>query len=98
MGEVGYWVAAGERGRGVATRALRLVCRWGFDDLRLGRIEWQAETGNDVSLRVAEAVGFVVEGTTRRRLLHRGHRVDGWLAALLPEDLLPDDLPAEDLR
>jgi RimJ/RimL family protein N-acetyltransferase len=90
MGEVGYWVAAAERGRGVATRALRLVCRWGFDELRLGRIEWQAELGNDASRRAAEAVGFVVEGTTRRRLLHRGHRVDGWLAALLPEDLPPE--------
>src|SRR5450631_1119842 len=36
---VGYWVAAAARGRGVATRALRLVARWAVEDLGLSRVE-----------------------------------------------------------
>jgi RimJ/RimL family protein N-acetyltransferase len=87
MAEVGFWTAAAERGRGMLPKALRLVCRYGFDELGLARIEWQAEVGNMSSLRAAEKVGFVLEGTCRRRLLHVGDRVDGWLGGLLPEEL-----------
>ncbi len=87
MGEVGFWVVAAERGQGILPDALRLVCRYGFEELGLARIEWQAEVGNASSLRAAEKVGFVFEGTCRRRLLHVGNRVDGWLGGLLPEEL-----------
>jgi RimJ/RimL family protein N-acetyltransferase len=87
MAEVGFWVVARERGHGIMPDALRLVCGYGFSELRLGRIEWQAEVGNTASLRAAEKVGFQFEGTCRRRLLHVGERVDGWLGGLLPEEL-----------
>jgi RimJ/RimL family protein N-acetyltransferase len=91
QGEIGFWVVASERGRGIMPAAARLVCSYGFapepDGLGLGRIEWQAEAGNGSSLRVAEKLGFTFEGTCRRRLLHRGRRVDGWLAGLVPDDL-----------
>ncbi len=85
--EVGYWVAAEARGRGVATRALRLLCRWAFDALGLRRLVWQAYVGNDASRRTAEAVGFQLEGTRRQGLLDRGRPVDRWFAGLLPTDL-----------
>ena len=89
MAEVGFWTAVAERGQGVITDAARLVCRYGFDELALARIEWQAEVGNHGSRRVAEKLGFTMEGTCRRRLLHVGERVDGWLGGLLPEELTP---------
>lgn len=85
--EVGYNVVPWARGRGVGTAGLRLACRWGLEVLGLQRIEWQAEVGNIGSRRMAEAVGFVVEGTCRRRLVHRGRRVDGWIGSLLPGEL-----------
>jgi len=85
--EIGYHVAPWARGRGVGTAALRLVCRWGLEVLGLQRIEWQAAVGNVGSRRIAEAVGFVVEGTCRRRLVHRGERVDAWIGSLLPGEL-----------
>jgi RimJ/RimL family protein N-acetyltransferase len=87
MREVGYWLAPWARGRGVMTAAARLACGWGFDDLGLQRIEWQANVGNEASRRVALRLGFTMEGTCRARLLHRGERVDGWLAGLLPGEL-----------
>lgn len=85
--EVGYNVAPWARRRGIGTAALRLACGWGLEVLGLQRIEWQAEVGNVGSRRMAEAVGFVVEGTCRRRLVHRGERVDGWIGSLLPGEL-----------
>jgi RimJ/RimL family protein N-acetyltransferase len=53
-GTIGYWVAAAARGRGVATRALRLVCEWRQErPLRL-----VTHPRNVASQRVAEKAGF----------------------------------------
>ncbi|MGZ4639659.1 MAG: GNAT family N-acetyltransferase [Actinomycetes bacterium] len=87
MREIGYWTAPPARGRGLTTDAARLACRWGFETLGLARIEWWAAVGNWASRRVAEKVGFTVEGTCRARLLHRGEREDGWVGGLLPGGL-----------
>jgi RimJ/RimL family protein N-acetyltransferase len=87
MREIGFWTAPWARGRGVMTEAARQVCRFGFEVLGLRRIEWQARVGNDASRRVAEKLGFRLEGTCRGRLLHRDERVDGWIAGLLPGEL-----------
>ncbi|MEV6843887.1 GNAT family protein [Actinoplanes sp. NPDC051411] len=85
--QVGYWMDPAARRRGLATRALRELCRWGFAELGLGLIEWRAEVGNVASRRVAEKAGFTVEAVLRRRLVHRGGRVDAWVGSMLPEDL-----------
>lgn len=85
--EIGFWTAPGLRGRGLTTAAAGLLCRWGFEALGLARIEWQAYVGNTGSRRVAEKVGFRVEGTCRQRLSARGSRYDGWIGGLLPGDL-----------
>jgi len=87
MREIGFWLAPEARGRGIMTESVRLVCRWGFDELHLGRIEWWANVGNEASRRVAEKVGFTMEGTVRARVLHRGQRVDAWGGGLLPGEL-----------
>jgi RimJ/RimL family protein N-acetyltransferase len=63
--EVGYWLAQWSRGRGHATRAVKLICRWGFDALAMERIGLLAATGNVPSQRVAERGGFVREGVLR---------------------------------
>jgi RimJ/RimL family protein N-acetyltransferase len=91
--DVGYWVAAGARGRGVGTTAVGAVCRWGFGALGLERIGWTAAVGNVGSRRLAERLGFRVEGTLRAGLEQRGHRRDGWIGSLLPSDRPPAPPP-----
>ncbi|MFF0342267.1 GNAT family N-acetyltransferase [Kribbella sp. NPDC004875] len=81
--EVGYWTAPAARGRGVAPEAVRAVCRWGFDVRGLELIEWRAEVGNHASRRVAQKAGFLMEGQLRKRLVHRGQRVDAWIGSLV---------------
>jgi RimJ/RimL family protein N-acetyltransferase len=63
--EIGYWVAAPVRGRGVASTAARLLCDFGFETLGLRRIELNAAVGNLASRRVAEKAGFEPEGVRR---------------------------------
>lgn len=81
--EIGYWVDPRARGRGVATDAVRTVCRWAFTTLDLDLIEWRCEVGNTASRRVAEKAGFLIEATLRKRVIHRGTRVDAWFGSLL---------------
>jgi RimJ/RimL family protein N-acetyltransferase len=90
IAEIGYWAAAHCRGRGVTTEAVTAVCQWGLTSGGVQRLEWYAEVGNIASRRVAEKVGFVVEGTLRQFLVHGdGERVDAWVASLLRADVLP---------
>jgi RimJ/RimL family protein N-acetyltransferase len=84
--EIGFWCAPAERGRGIVPDAVRAVCRWGFGALGLERITWLAYVGNDASRRVADKVGFAVEGTLRAYLPHRGERRDAWIGSLLRTD------------
>ncbi len=87
MAEVGYAIAPWARGRGVGTAALRLACGYAFDTLAVARVEWWAYVGNWPSRRMAERVGFTVEGTCRSRLAARGQRYDAWVGGLLPGEL-----------
>lgn len=66
VAEVAYFLHSSARGRGLATRAVRLICRWGFDELGLCRIELRAHPENVASHRVAERAGFTLEGVERR--------------------------------
>ncbi|HEU5331375.1 MAG TPA: GNAT family protein [Actinocrinis sp.] len=85
--ELGYWMAPQARGHGYITEAARAVCRWGFAELGLERIDWMAFVGNDGSRRVAEKVGFTIEGVQRRRHVQKGRVVDTWIGSLLPGEL-----------
>ena len=81
--EVGYWVARGERGRGVATRATTLILGWAFDELELERISLLADVDNAGSRRVARKLGFSEEGVLRSHLASRRGRRDAVIYSLL---------------
>lgn len=87
VGEVGYWVAAPARGRGVAVRALRLVVAWGFEERRYARIQLHTLPGNTASERVAEKAGFTREGLLRSFTEFKGRRTDITMFSLLPGEL-----------
>jgi RimJ/RimL family protein N-acetyltransferase len=75
-GEVGYWLARAARGEGHVTRAVALICRWGFETLSLERIELLAGTENHASQRVAERAGFTREAVLRSYFRGKHERQD----------------------
>lgn len=87
-GEIGFWLGAEARGRGLMTAAVRLVAEYAFapEGLGLYRMLWSAYVGNWASRRVAWRLGFRIEGTVRAHLLQRGRRRDSWLATLVAGD------------
>jgi RimJ/RimL family protein N-acetyltransferase len=83
--EVGYWLAREARGQGHATRAVRLICDWGIDSLRLERFDLLAATGNIPSQRVAERAGFTREAVLRSYIRAKEGRQDMVAFGLLAE-------------
>jgi RimJ/RimL family protein N-acetyltransferase len=86
-GAVGYWLAPQARGRGVATRAVRLVARWAFDEVGLARVSVTCGPDNLASQRVAERCGFRREGVLRSHIPFKGARRDTVVFGLLPGEL-----------
>jgi ribosomal-protein-alanine N-acetyltransferase len=86
-GHFGYWVGKEARGRGVATRALRLLTRWAVEERGLARLQLVVEPENLASIRVAERAGFRREARLRSYVELRGARRDVYMYALLREDL-----------
>jgi RimJ/RimL family protein N-acetyltransferase len=82
-GAVGYWLAPTARGKGFATRGVRLIAGWVFADPLLARLELMTLVGNDASGRVALRAGFTHEGRLRSYLRFRERMVDVEMYSLL---------------
>jgi RimJ/RimL family protein N-acetyltransferase len=87
--EVGYWVAAEARGRGLCPRAVRLVSRWLIMEHGVERVQLRADEENVPSRRVAEKAGFTQEGVLRSSRYNRrlSRRVDFVMYSLLRDEL-----------
>ena len=70
----GYWLAPEARGRGVATRALRLIVEWTMATTDVIRFDLYTDVENDASGRVAQRAGFQREGIRRAWDLDRDGR------------------------
>ena len=87
-GEIGYWIAAAEEGRGLVTRAVRALIGVGFGDLGLHRIEIRAGVDNTRSRAIPERLGFVREGIERG-----GERGSKGFYDLVVYSILEDEWP-----
>ena len=87
IADLGYWVRTSRTKRGMASAAVRLLARFGFEKLKLNRIEIVAAVGNKASQRVAEKVGARREGILRNRIVVRDRVYDAVMFSLIPEDL-----------
>ncbi len=84
---VGYWIRESARGRGVTARVARRVIRFGFEHVRLTRIEIVAAVENVASRRTAEHAGARFEGIQRNRLAVRDKVFDAAMYAVIPADI-----------
>jgi RimJ/RimL family protein N-acetyltransferase len=81
--EIGYWIAAPARGRGVGSRATRLLSRWALEELELERLELLANPANWASQQLALAAGYTREGLLRSYRPRKGEREDLVMFSLL---------------
>ena len=84
---LGYWVRTSRTRTGVASAAVRMVARYGFESLGLARVEIVAQVSNVASRRVAEKAGGRLEGIARDRLAYGDRHFDAAMYSLLPGDI-----------
>lgn len=90
VGEVGYWIRAEDRDRGLTTRSVNLISRWACEELGCRRLQLRADDQNVPSQRVAEKAGFTREGVLRS--VHYNARLDRRVDYVM-YSLLPSELP-----
>lgn len=64
----GYSIAPRDRGRGLATDALRALTTFAWSLSLLQRVELEIEPGNRASVRTAEKAGYAPAGSSRREI------------------------------
>ena len=87
FGNLGYWIRTDRYGRGIATRASRLLADYMHQETDLHRLEVIMSVENEPSRRVAERMGAVYEGILRDRLVLHGRAHDVHSFSVLPGDL-----------
>ncbi|MFE7313616.1 GNAT family N-acetyltransferase [Streptomyces sp. NPDC057555] len=81
LGEKEYW------GRGYATDALRAMCRYGFEKMRLHKISLHVVTENHAAHHIYRKIGFVEEGRLRQVFRRDGRWYDQFTMGLLEGEL-----------
>ncbi|MEZ3180248.1 GNAT family N-acetyltransferase [Streptomyces pimonensis] len=84
--EVGCWLEPAATGRGLVTRAMRVLIDWAVERRGIHRVEWVAASGNGPSIDVARRLGMTRDGVRREAHLHHGvrHDLEVW-SVLAPE-------------
>jgi [ribosomal protein S5]-alanine N-acetyltransferase len=84
--ELGYWVGKPFWNLGFATEATIAILAFGFDELRLNRIQARYLARNQSSGRVMEKAGMILEGTARQDTIKWGQYEDLVSYGILRED------------
>ncbi len=84
--EVGYVLNPAYWGKGIAIEALERVMEFGFEELKLHRIEARFMEGNDRSLHVMQKVGMTFEGIQRHGMFIKGEYINVGTCAILYDE------------
>jgi len=82
----GYDLAAAYRRRGVMTDALMAVLRYGFETMRLNKVEACTDPRNVASIRLLEKLGFHQDGVLRENTYYHGRFIDEVIFSLLASE------------
>lgn len=85
--EIGYWMCAPMRGKGIGTIAAKMITGYGFETMGFKRIEAAVDADNHASQKLLLSAGYMREGVLRQRVTRsNGEQIDMVeLAALADE-------------
>ncbi|GAA2659602.1 GNAT family protein [Streptomyces aculeolatus] len=84
--EAGCWVEPDAAGRGLVTRAVRVIVDWAVRERGVERVEWLVSAENTPSIRVAQRLGMRRDGVLRSQFLYRGVRQDTEVWSVLADE------------
>jgi len=76
VAEAGCWLEPSAAGRGLVTRASRVIIDWAIVERGVHRVEWHVASGNAPSIAVARRLGMTRDGVLRESHPYRGERQD----------------------
>lgn len=82
------------RGKGYGTKTMELICKFGFGDLGLHRLELLVMAFNTPAITCYEKVGFRKEGMFREKRIFNGEHQSTFLMGLLDREYLQLNPPA----
>ena len=85
--EIGYWMHAPMRGKGIGTIAAKMITNYGFTAMGFRRIEAAVDVENSASQKLLVSAGYKKEGILRQRVT----RSDGSQIALVEIAVLASD-------
>lgn len=88
VGEIGYWVRSDETSRGIGTEVTARALEIGFREMGLHRLTLRIAVGNRPSERIAEKLGFRLEGTLRDEVRVGNRWIDHTIWGLLDREWL----------
>jgi ribosomal-protein-serine acetyltransferase len=80
--EVGCWLEPAATGRGLVTRAVRVIIGWAIRERGIYRVEWHCRPDNTSSANVARRLGLRLDGVMRGAFPHQGIRHDSQIWAV----------------
>lgn len=84
--EAGCWLEPSAAGRGLITRACRVIIDWAVKERGMHRVEWHVSTQNQPSINVAKRLGMTRDGVLRENFLYRGVRQSTEIWSVLASD------------
>jgi len=84
--ELAYWVLPEYQREGYGSEAVSLLLEYGFDELRLNRVQAHCLATNEPSRGLLESLGFEQEGRSRERQFQGGKYVDTLQYGLLADE------------
>jgi ribosomal-protein-serine acetyltransferase len=84
--EAGCWLEHSAVGKGLVTRAARVIIDWAIEERGIHRVEWVVSAANEASIAVARRLGMNKDAVLRESYPYRGkrHDMEVW-SVLAPE-------------
>jgi len=74
--EIGYWIGEPYWGNGIATKAVQLITKYGFETLNLIRIYTGVFEHNPTSMKILEKNGYQKEGVFKKAVIKNNKILD----------------------
>ncbi len=88
--EIGYWVGEPYWGKGIATKAVGIITKYGFENFDLVRIYSGVFENNVGSMKVMEKNGYKKEAVFKKAIIKNDEILDEHRYSILKEDFKPD--------
>jgi len=80
-GEIGYCIHPDFRGKGLATKAVKLLTKYAFKKYKLKRISVMGRAKNKASARILEKAGYKLEGILKKNKYVNNKYLDDFIYA-----------------